>query len=85
MEKVLNDSIISAKEAREITRDSNFLRKMISKMIKNAASHNENQVDFSLERTDSNYVDQIVEELISCGYSVVRPEPEEPSIILVSW
>lgn len=65
-------NFISAKDARNLTENSDKLLNVAFKTIKETAEYGNNQAQFSVYETDPKVVDRICNELTAAGYTVEK-------------
>jgi len=82
---VVNVSIISAKEARKRTVESNFFKKFLDKIIKQAAARNERKIMVDGSYLDEEILNGILAELESLGYKVYSEDPEDEKTFWITW
>jgi hypothetical protein len=65
-------NFISAKDARNLTENSDKLLNVAFKTIKESAEYGNNQTQFSVFETDPKVVDRICQTLITAGYTIEK-------------
>ena len=65
-------NFISAKDARNLTENSDKLLNVAFKTIKESAEYGNNQTQFSVFKTDPKVVDRICQNLTAAGYTIEK-------------
>jgi hypothetical protein len=65
-------NFISAKDARNLTENSDKLLNVAFKTIKESAEYGNNQTQFSVFETDPKVVDRICQNLTAAGYTIEK-------------
>jgi hypothetical protein len=74
---------VTAQQAKEIAKSSNFIRKFLNKAIRQAAGCNESRTSFSFWNIDPTVKKDTIAFLISLGYTIKFEDNSEDDIWII--